>query len=137
MGVNEHKAVTDLEVLLRSLKPKLQDDFWVFTQTGTCHPEWITTPEVIAFFKETEAITLVCTEEFAINHDLQFHGVYRCITCNVYSSLEAVGMTAAISAKLTRYGISANVIAAYHHDHIFVPAGKAELAIQAMKELQV
>jgi hypothetical protein len=42
-----------------------------------------------------------------------------------------VGLTAAVTNKLTSYGISANVIAVYHHDHIFVQTGNAE---QALKE---
>ena len=53
----------------------------------------------------------------------------------IHSSLEAVGLTAAVSTKLATKGISANVIAAYYHDHIFVSAEKAELALLALKEL--
>jgi hypothetical protein len=45
-----------------------------------------------------------------------------------------VGLTAAVSAKLATKGISANVIAAYYHDHIFVQSTKAEIALSALKE---
>lgn len=45
-----------------------------------------------------------------------------------------MGLTAAVSAKLAAKGISANVIAAFYHDHIFVPVDKAELAIAALNE---
>jgi len=48
--------------------------------------------------------------------------------------LEAVGLTAAVAAKLTTKGISANVIAAYYHDHIFVPSAKASAALVALQE---
>ncbi|MEH6453460.1 MAG: ACT domain-containing protein, partial [Psychromonas sp.] len=37
--------------------------------------------------------------------------------------------------KLASHGISANVIAAYYHDHIFVQAEKADQALLALKEL--
>ncbi|MEC9431149.1 MAG: ACT domain-containing protein, partial [Pseudomonadota bacterium] len=60
---------------------------------------------------------------------------YRCITCEVHSSLEAVGMTAAMSTALGKAGISANVVAAYYHDHIFVPAEKVGLAIDVLTSL--
>jgi hypothetical protein len=43
----------------------------------------------------------------------------------VHSSLEAVGLTAAVARKLALHGISANVVAAYYHDHIFVQTKKA------------
>jgi hypothetical protein len=59
----------------------------------------------------------------------------RQITLKVHSSLEAVGLTAAFSRALTEAGISANVVAAYYHDHIFVPATDAERAIEALRQL--
>jgi len=42
-------------------------------------------------------------------------------------------LTAAVSSQLAEKGISANVIAAYYHDHIFVQSKKAELAIETLK----
>ncbi|WP_260563531.1 ACT domain-containing protein [Alteromonas sp. KS69] len=57
------------------------------------------------------------------------------MTCNVHSSLDAVGMTAVMSAALTQANISANVVAGYYHDHIFVPAGRADEAIAVLFEL--
>jgi hypothetical protein len=36
---------------------------------------------------------------------------------------------------LTRHGISANVIAGYYHDHIFVQQEHAQKAIAALDEL--
>jgi hypothetical protein len=45
-----------------------------------------------------------------------------------------VGLTAAVSAKLVEYGITANVFAAYYHDHIFVHAERAEQALIALSE---
>ena len=45
-----------------------------------------------------------------------------------------MGLTAAFSAKLAEKNISANVVAAYYHDHIFVPEEKAEQALAAISE---
>ena len=44
-------------------------------------------------------------------------------------------MTAAMSRTLGDAGISANVVAAYYHDHIFVPADKVDLAVQVLEKL--
>jgi hypothetical protein len=65
---------------------------------------------------------------------LKFEGTFNQITLTVHSSLEAVGLTVAVSTKLASKGISANVIAAFYHDHIFVQSAKAESALLALQE---
>lgn len=91
--------------------------------------------EPIATFKELEGLTLVLTKDKADNAGLNYEGVFRQITLTVHSSLDAVGLTAAVSTKLAAKGISANIIAAYYHDHIFVSSEQAEQALLALKEL--
>ena len=71
----------------------------------------------------------------ALNAMLQFEEVFKKITLQVHSSLEAVGITAAVSTALTKKGISANVIAAYYHDHMFVPSSKSNSALDALKSI--
>jgi len=44
-------------------------------------------------------------------------------------------MTAAMTTALREAGISANVVAAYFHDHIFVPADKVAQAISTLNAL--
>ncbi len=53
----------------------------------------------------------------------------------VHSALDAIGMTAAISAALTEAAISCNVLAGYHHDHLLVPADRAADAIAVLEQL--
>jgi hypothetical protein len=65
---------------------------------------------------------------------LSYEGVFRCITLGIHSSLEAVGLTAAVAGKLATHGIAANVIAAYFHDHIFVQSELADRAIGILSE---
>ncbi|MEO0816499.1 MAG: ACT domain-containing protein [Pseudomonadota bacterium] len=55
---------------------------------------------------------------------------------SVHSSLEAVGFLAAISTALATVGVPCNAVAAYHHDHIFVPEGLVETAISAIEALR-
>ena len=61
---------------------------------------------------------------------------FRRITLGVNSSLEAVGLTAAVASTLTAIGISANVVAAFHHDHVFVPADRAEDALACLLRMK-
>ena len=60
----------------------------------------------------------------------------RCITLQVHSSLEGVGLTAAVSGALARRGIPANMVAGYHHDHIYVPAAQSQNALRVLQDLQ-
>jgi hypothetical protein len=54
------------------------------------------------------------------------------LTLTVQSSLDAVGLTAAVSARLAVLGIPCNVLAGYHHDHILVPVDRVDDAIAAL-----
>ncbi|WCI09543.1 ACT domain-containing protein [Arthrobacter sp. OVS8] len=49
--------------------------------------------------------------------------------------LEAIGLTAAVSAALTEAKISCNVLAGFHHDHILVPVADADQALEVLHEL--
>jgi hypothetical protein len=89
----------------------------------------------VASFMESEGLTLVLTRKNADKAELQYDSIFKRITLEAHSSLEAIGLTAAVSGKLAENGISANVIAGYFHDHIFVQAEKAEKALEFLKEL--
>ena len=127
-------GVKNISELLSSMQPELVDESFVFcTVTGKLAQ--YSDLEPIATFIESEGLTLVLTKDRANKAGLHYEGVFRQITLTVHSSLEAVGLTAAVSTKLASKGISANVIAAYYHDHIFVAHDKAEQALLALKEL--
>ncbi|MYM60017.1 ACT domain-containing protein [Vibrio sp. OCN044] len=126
-------GITDLDQLLSSIQPKLSDGEFVFS-TVEGDLQNYTELKPLASFIEAEGLTLVLEKGIAEKSGIDFEGVYRQITLTVHSSLEAVGLTAAVSTKLASKGISANVIAAYYHDHIFVPASKANAALAALME---
>lgn len=126
---------TDLKKMLASLKPNLHNEEYIFGTFPQAnygdHPEL----EPIATFAEAEGLTLVIPRHRADEHGIPYEAVFKCITLSVHSSLEAVGLTAVIASKLTEKGISANVIAAFYHDHVFVQANHAEAALAALEEL--
>ena len=128
-------AETDLKALLKNLTPVASAEDYVFTTL----PKANVSSELIAVakgvFQESEGTTLIISATEAQRSALPFEGRFRCITCEVHSSLDAVGMTAAMSRALGDAGISANVVAAYYHDHIFVPADKVDLAVQVLQKL--
>ena len=83
--------------------------------------------------------SILISKEEAIKNNLQYYFVSAWITLEIDSTLDSVGITSAFSKKLTKAGISCNVIAAYHHDHIFVPyidKHKAMIILSDMYESQ-
>ena len=78
---------------------------------------------------------MVVSQAAADQAGLKYEGVFRQIALTVHSSLEAVVLTAAVSAALADQDISANVIAAYYHDHVFVSSAQAARALSALKAL--
>jgi hypothetical protein len=86
-------------------------------------------------FREAEARSLILDEEAA--RDAGLHASFPCrmITLNVYSSLDAVGFLEAVTARLAVAGMSVNAVSAYYHDHLFVPADRAEEALAVLNGL--
>lgn len=125
----------DLGLLIASMSPTLSEQEFVFCSVPNMQFMLNLGVSPKGMFEESEGLTLILTQSQAEIAKLAFSGTYRCITLNVHSSLEAVGLTAAVASALTKANISANVVAAYFHDHIFVPSAKAQQGLQALDEL--
>ncbi|WP_287392299.1 ACT domain-containing protein, partial [Mesorhizobium sp.] len=82
-----------------------------------------------------EGTTVIALEEEAKAAGLAT--VFRCgmVTLNIHSSLEAVGFLAAITARLAAAGMGVNPVSAFYHDHLFVPADRAEEAMEILTRL--
>jgi hypothetical protein len=112
----------DLAKLLTDLKPVLSPDRYAFEISDDPTFE----EGVFALIREDEGIAAI-----RVSPD----GEWARISLGVHSSLDAVGMTAAFSKALTEAGISANVLAGLHHDHIFVQWDRREDALEALQRL--
>ena len=84
---------------------------------------------------EDEAVTLVLTRTDADARGLDYEYVARWITLDVHSALDAVGLTAAFATALAAAGISCNVLAGYHHDHVLVDTDRASEAVSVLERL--
>jgi hypothetical protein len=126
---------TNLGELLASMSPAMIDGEFVFCTFAAAGYGDHARLEPVAAVSESEGLTLVVPRAKADEHRLDYDSVFRGITLAVHSSLEAVGLTAAFSGKLAEHDISANVIAGFYHDHIFVPADDADKAMSALAEL--
>lgn len=127
-------GVEDLNKLLSGMSPKLVDGEYLFiTVEGETKDYEYYNP--IMSFREREGLTLIIPLSKATEHRLDYSDTYSMITLEIHSSLNAVGLTAAVSSKLAEDGISANVVAAFYHDHIFVNSKDRERALASLMDL--
>jgi Uncharacterized protein conserved in bacteria len=134
VGTGAPGGETDLCALIESMEPELCDtDYMFVTVSGEGIDYAALRPWAIV--REREGTTLILERGLAVSSGLTLSPTFKRITLNVHSSLQAVGLTAAVAGALARAGISANVVAAYYHDHVFVPAVRSEEALGILESL--
>jgi hypothetical protein len=125
---------TDLGVLLASMQPELVPGEFVYctVPVGAAVPA-DANPVVVV--REPEGLTLVLSRADADRLGLAYAYVAAMVTLRVHSALEAVGLTAAVATWLGAAGLSCNVVAGFHHDHLFVPHGRGAECVELLREL--
>src|SRR5947207_1732020 len=99
---------TDLRTLISTMRPALGVGAYEFVTTIAPDIDELMSAMVVV--REDEGVTLVrAVEESAAD-------AMACITLTVHSSLQAVGLTAAVATALGERGIACNVVAGFHHD---------------------
>jgi hypothetical protein len=116
---------------LRCLDPELRPGRFVFASL----PAIPTGIEPVATVMESEGVSLVLPADRAEIMGLRCEFVAAMITLRVHSALDTVGLTAAVSSALADAGIACNVVAGYHHDHLFVPHERGEEAVAILTAL--
>ncbi|MFE0778816.1 ACT domain-containing protein, partial [Streptomyces sp. NPDC058861] len=125
-------AERDLSRLLAGLRPELDPGRYVFTTVDGPAPAGLAPVVTVA---EPEGLTLVVRQEEADAASLAYAYVAGRITLRVHSALDAVGLTAAVARELADAGLSCNVVAGFHHDHLFVEHARAEEALDVLNRL--
>jgi uncharacterized protein len=124
-------GITDLAELLRSMEPVLVPGEYVFVSVPAPDPSLPARAMVL----EEEGVSYVLSKADADSRGLPYDFVAAWITLRVHSALDAVGLTAAVSAALTQVGISCNVIAGRFHDHVLVQREGAADAMAVLTAL--
>ena len=125
---------TDLRRLLAGMRPAADAEEWVFCVVpGGGAPD----PALgaVATVREDEGWTAVVPRARADAAGLAHDGAFRRITLTVHSSLTAVGFLAAVTRALADAGIACNAVSGAHHDHLFVPADRADAAMGVLAAL--
>ena len=119
----------DLDVLLATLDVERRPGTFTYVELP---PSDGAPVGAVAMVDEGDAVTYVVPAgDVVASADF----VAAWLTLTVHSALEAVGLTAAVATALASEGIPANVIAGYRHDHVLVPAGRADAAVDAIRRL--
>ena len=111
---------SELSRLLQALDPCLHLERYSFTDTA----DRSLSDGDFAIVREAEGLTLIRSDS---------GGDWARISLGVHSGLEVVGLTAALSSRLADAGISANIVAALYHDHIFVPWDRRDAALACLR----
>lgn len=124
---------TDLRAMLAGIEATKRPDEFVYAVVDRDHP---VVSLAAASVSEDEGLTVVIRRSDADTYGVPYEFIAAWLTLTVHSSLEAVGLTAAFSNALSGSGISCNVIAGFHHDHLLVPAAEAERALEVLRGMR-
>ena len=123
----------NLQALFKSLTAILIDGVYVFITIPTDGvPDGIT-PRMQ--FEEAEGTTLIMLQSEAEALGLDYEFPCRMITLDVHSSLEAVGFIAYIATQLAKHDMGVNPVSGFYHDHLFVPNGREQDALDILKQI--
>jgi hypothetical protein len=126
-------GTTDLGTILATLDSVRRADDYVYAFVDPDHP---VVRLAAATIMEDEGLTVVLRRKDADDHGIPYEFVAAWLTLTVHSSLEAIGLTAAFSSALGQAGISCNVLAGFHHDHLLVPIAEAARAVEVLRGLR-
>ncbi len=123
----------NLDRLIGSLSATLAEGLYVFvTLPDHAIPDDLS-PKMI--FEEAEGITLIVLQSEAETRGLAYEFPCRMITLNIHSSLDAVGFIARIATELARCEMGVNPVSGFFHDHLFVPDGREDEALDILERL--
>jgi len=128
--VTAEHPVSDLNGMLAGMAPVLHECPYRFVAHGPEDDFIDLLGRMFALIREEEGATLVIRAR--ADH---LGPLFAGITLQVHSDLEGVGLTASVAGALANAGIACNVVAGFHHDHLFVPWHRRDEALAILTAL--
>jgi uncharacterized protein len=130
------ELVRDRRAMLAGMTPVLKEGKYVFCTTRDEAVAEALAARSLAMFREEEGIALVLSVHDAAAHAFDVSMPMARIVLEVFSALDGVGLTAGVASALADEGIPCNMIAAYHHDNVFVPQAMSQRAVEVLLDVQ-
>lgn len=127
-------ADTNLSEVLKALSISCDDVTYGFVSVENTQFKF--EEGMLGTFHEKEGVTIVATNEYLAKNGLQPEALFAKLTVEIETSLQMVGLTAVLVTKLAESNISANVIAGYFHDYIFVQYDVRQKALEVLNALK-
>lgn len=128
--------IRERQAMLAGMTPTLKAGSYHFCTTDAATVPASLLSRSLAMFREDEGIALILSSEDARAHGFDRSMPMARIVLEVYSALDGVGLTAGVAGALADAGIPCNMVAAYHHDHVFVPEAMAQRAVEILLAVQ-
>jgi uncharacterized protein len=131
-----HDPVRERQAMLAGMTPTLKEGTYFFCTTDDVAISAPASAVSLATFREDEGTALVLNAADAAEYGFDLGMPMSRIVLEVFSALDGVGLTAGVAGALADHGIPCNMIAAYHHDNVFVPEPMKDRALRILEELQ-
>jgi hypothetical protein len=133
---SQSRVVREGRAMLAGMTPVLKDGLFVFCITEQRDIAERARTYALSWFEEDEGISLILKLPDAERFGFDVQYPMARIVLKVFSALDGVGLTAGVSSALADAGVPCNMVAAYHHDNVFVPAAMAQQAMAVLLEVQ-
>lgn len=125
-------VVKETHAMIAGMAPVIDPETWHFCTTNDHDLAGRAREHALAGFVEDEGFSLILPDTAAKDMGFECDMPMTRITLSVHSALDGVGLTAAVASALAEAHIPCNMVAAYHHDHAFVPVEQAERALEVL-----
>ena len=130
------EVVEDGAQMVAEMNPILQPGLFVFV-SAEFDPSDRVRASAVATVREAEGLSLLLPLDLAAESGFHCDQPMRQITLQVHSALTGVGLTAAVASALAALHSPCNMVAGFHHDHVFVPETQADAALDCLTRLQL
>ena len=130
------EVVGEMQAMVASMEPVLVPGEVVFCTTLDGEILSRALPKARSVFAEKEGASLILPLAEAEALGLDVGQPMRQITLQVFSALDGIGLSAVVASALAAAAIPCNIVAAFHHDHVFLPAGMADRALEVLRATQ-